>query len=178
MILTEKIEIIVLPFFGPVAIELDLRRLKLGSMVGQGDEVQHFAGEAGERAGIGLFEDFIAEEDDGDDIIPRGDRIEAYRRPQDRAIDSIGPINVEVMDVEGVDLIFFQGLYFCAIGRVDFAPIIETHALGPLIAGIEANGKKQDKQSEMNIGHRDEYFYKVKGKESITTKIYYFYIND
>ena len=82
------------------------------------------------------------------------------------------------MDVEGVDLIFFQGLYFCAIGRIDFAPIIETHALGPLIAGIEANGKKQDKQSEMNIGHRDEYFYKVKGKESITRKIYYFYRND
>ena len=174
MVLPEKTEIIVLSFFSPVAIELDLRRLKLCSMVGQGDEVQHFAAEAGKRGGIGLFEDFIAEEDDGDDIIPRGDRIEAYRRPQGRAIDSIGPVDVEVMDVEGMDLIFFQGIYFGGIGCVDFAPIIETHALGPLIAGTEANGKKQHKQSKMNIGHRDEYFYKVKGKESITRKIYYF----
>jgi hypothetical protein len=93
------------------------------------------SGEGGDRCGVKFFKYPVADADNGDDCIVSGGFPIAKGSQRNGCRICGGPVDVEVADIQGMDIVVLKDIPFYAVEGKSGIPVIEAHGLGSLLAG-------------------------------------------
>jgi hypothetical protein len=143
---------------GPIAVELYLPVPEVAGLVDLSDAGVDIGGEGGNRCGVHFFKYPVADAYDGYDGIVGGGGSVAKGGQRNGCRIRRGPVDVEVPDIQGMDIVALKDISFHAVQGKSGIPVIEAHGFGSLLAGKYAKGKAKAEQSKSSGRHRKKYF--------------------